>query len=274
MKKIDESAINSQTGMLSPSGVLQFLQDETKDTIEILSDAIIGDSYTYPDASNTALVLQGCNQYTGSSTYNIRQGVIKYNGELFYVPQANFNPTGTQQAVVVLVTSFNNVSASADPVLFTDGTSRNILQTRTMQVVAGSSASTGYICDYTALNYADEAKNYFAGSSGSANISTVSTLGAVTVATKNGLSIITAVVNAYSASGNRLIATIQINGTPLTNSGSVSIDLAGGSARAVITVQTYSALNRGDVVTLVADPSSTSTTIASWSLVVNQQFIR
>jgi hypothetical protein len=273
MKKIDESAINSQTGMLSPSGVLQFLQDESKDAAELLTNAMVGDSYVYPDLANTAVVIQGCNQYTAGGAFNAKEGIIKYNGELFYVPVTHIT-TLVNTPVVVLVTSYNNVAANADPILFTDGTSRNVLQTRTMQIVDGTSGTSGYICDFSALSIIDECKLQYDLSSGSTTINSISSLRQVTSVSKNSQTLITAVVNASSATGNDLNVYIKVNGTIQNNTAYATGHLAASSALQTIYLQTVLSINRGDIIILEVNPNSTSTVIGSSSLAVNQQYIR
>jgi hypothetical protein len=151
MKQIDESAINSQNGMLSPSGVLQFLQTMTKDSVQNL---IIGLSQNISSTASGVFALSGMTNLSGtpSTQWLSNEGVAYYNGELFYVPQSTLT-TLVNIPVVVLATNFNNIAANADPVLFTDGTARNVLQTRTLQIVDGTSATAGYICNASALGF-------------------------------------------------------------------------------------------------------------------------
>jgi hypothetical protein len=219
MKKIDESAINSQTGMLSPSGVLQFLQDMTKDSI---LNSLIGNWKNISTSSGGVIVFNGAANINFSSpttTWRSFEGVALYNGELFYVPAANLG-TFVNTPVVVLVTSFNNIAANADPVLFTDGTSRNVLQTRTMQIVDGTSATSGYICDASALSYStniDPTTASFIQNGSGATITTTSSIigGGGFELSRKGNAKITATMQLHVASGITENAQIKItkNGT-------------------------------------------------------------
>ena len=167
MKKIDESAINSQIGMLSPGGLLQFLQDAIKDnTLNI----ILGLTQNITSSSTGVVyVLNGAVNLSAipSTQWSSDEGVAFYNNELFYI-QLSILTTLVNHAVVVLDTSFNNISANADPVLFTDSVSRNVLQTRTLKIVDGTSATAGYICDASAMSYTTNnlqaVQNYTGGS--------------------------------------------------------------------------------------------------------------
>lgn len=273
MKKIDESAINSQNGMLNPSGVLQFLQDETKDAVELLTNAMVGDTFVYPDTANTALVIQGCNQYTAGGNFNAREGIIKYNGELFYVPVTHIN-TLVNTPVLVLSTAFNNIAANADPVLFTDSISRNVLQTRTMQIVDGTSGTSGYICDFSALTIIDESAIQSALSTSGTTINAITELQRINSKYKNSASLVTAVVTANSSAGNDLNVYLKLNGSILSNTAYTTGHLASGSLNQTISLQTVLSINRFDVVALEVNPNSVSTYIGNSSLVINQQYLR
>jgi hypothetical protein len=271
MKRIDESAINSQVGMLSPSGVLQFLQDAIKDSVEMAASISRGaNGLTYPDTSNTAYVVQGLldvSAYFPPDHFNLA-GIISFNGELFYCPSARFTPAATP--VLVYDTQYNNIAANADPVLFTDGSSRNILQTKRMAVVDGNSGTSGYICDFSAIQIQDEKNSQALTSSSSSTINTINILGYFNSVAKNSYTTILATINGFSASGNRVVGYIKVNGTPLTDSGAISIDFAGGSAHNQVVINTSFPINRGDLIELVADPNGTTTTISSWSLIIIQ----
>ena len=105
MKTLDTSAINSNAFMPIKQGTLDFVANQqVKDLGELilLSQDL---QFIYPDTANTARVLSGC--YNSGSlsvggTFSSSIGVIKLNGELFYVPIANF--TIVNKPVVVIST--------------------------------------------------------------------------------------------------------------------------------------------------------------------------
>jgi hypothetical protein len=137
MKKIDESAINSQTGMLSPSGVLQHLQNSYTDLFGYLGAIIASNS----GINGTGLfIIDGVSPVLAAGTLTFGNGLIYYNGELFYIASGSVVITTTS-----VFTIQNNyfTGANADPVLFTDGTSRNVLQIRTMTIRDSSSIPGG-----------------------------------------------------------------------------------------------------------------------------------
>lgn len=216
MKQIDESAINSQNGMLSPGGVLQFLQTMTKDSI---LNTLIGTWKNIGTSTSGVIVLNGVGNLSAipSTQWVSNEGVALYNGELFYIPASTLT-TLTNHAVVVLSTTFNNIAANADPVLFTDGTSRNVLQTRTLQIVDGTSATAGYICDASALSYStniDPATTSFIQNGSGATITTTSSIIGGVGLSRKGNAKITATMQLHVASGITENAQIKItkNGT-------------------------------------------------------------
>lgn len=137
MKKIDESAINSQTGMLSPSGVLQHLQNAYTDLFGYLGAIIASNS----GINGTGLfIIDGVSPVLASGTLTFNNGLIYYSGELFYIASGSVSISTT--SVFTIQNNFFT-GANADPVLFTDGTSRNVLQIRTMTIRDASSIPGG-----------------------------------------------------------------------------------------------------------------------------------
>jgi hypothetical protein len=101
------------------------------------------------------MALYGCKNTGAGSNYIIGAGAVYYNGEVFDMPSATF--TAAVGAVMVLETTYYTATdgggyAKADPVLFTDGVSRNIFQIRKIKVVDGNSSTAGYIANYSALD--------------------------------------------------------------------------------------------------------------------------
>jgi hypothetical protein len=274
MKKIDETNISGTVGMPIKSGVLSFLQDAIKDSVEMAASISRGaNGLTYPDTSNTAIIVQGLadlSTFYYPDHFNLA-GIISFNGELFFCPSARFTPTATP--VLVYDTQYNNIAADADPVLFTDGNSYNVLQTRRMLVVDGNSGTAGYICDFSAIQVIDERNSQSLTSSSASTINTVNVLGNFNAIAKNSNSTIFATINGFSATGNRVVGYIRVNGNPLTDSGAVSVDFPGGSFHAQVVINTSTPINRGDLIELVVDPNSTTTTISSWSMLLIQSAV-
>jgi hypothetical protein len=77
---------------------------------------------------------------------------VIWNEELFFVPATSF--TLNNVAVAVISTSYV-VGANADPVLMTDGVSRNVHAIRTIEIVDGSNATPNYVADLTDFIYGD-----------------------------------------------------------------------------------------------------------------------
>ena len=258
MKKIDESAISGTVGMPIKSGVLQFLQDETKDAIELLMD-ILFHTNVYPDTANTPYILQGItNRTSGGGVFSSDAGFIKYNGEIFYVPNSSFTPAN--HPVVVLVTTFGNIAANADPVLFTDGTSRNVLQTRTMAVVDGTSSTANYIADLSAINVIGEFNNYSDYSSTTVAYTVSTVFSTITCTTANQFSqiFVTAVFNSIDTTHVHSLQILK-NGTVITTGVGTAYVTCSANGTTMVNAQVVTVINRGDVITCKINPHTGST---------------
>lgn len=136
MRKLDVSAITGSTAMPVKSGTFTHIQNAYQEAIAEGVKAMIGPSYS----QSIAYILSGCvNSGTGSN-YNISAGSVFFNGEVFIVPAAVFSISNPNVAVGVINTSFYT-GQEADPVLFTDGQPRNIMQIRQVLVQSGLSGS-------------------------------------------------------------------------------------------------------------------------------------
>lgn len=164
MKKIDESAINGTVGMPIKSGVLSFLQSMPSDGLEQFMRAIL---FSVNPNGGNSLDLPcyiGAKGYgaDGNPEYYLscfQGGIFSLSDDMYFFWQGNIYTmhglsigSFTNTAVLVLNTVYNNVSADADPVLFTDGFSRNVLQTLEFTVVDGNSGTAGYICDWVQIH--------------------------------------------------------------------------------------------------------------------------
>ena len=257
MKKIDESAINSQIGMFSPGGVLQFLQDAIKDTVEMALDVSIN-PVVYPDTTNTPYILRGVFQTVSGSSYQSTSGFIKYNGELFYVPATSFTFSSTP--VLCLNTQYNNIAANADPVLFTDGTSRNVLQTRTMQIVDGTSATVGYISAIASVPIVNETNTSYDYSNTSTAYLTPTVFSTMFMGTFNAHTqiFVTAV---FDSTDTTHVHSLQIlkNGTVITSGVGTAYVTCSANGATNINAQVITTINRGDKITCKINPFSGST---------------
>lgn len=142
MRKIDTSPISNTAGMPAKAGVLNHLMLAYQETMQALSNSLIGNEY---DPAK-AYILYGCLNSGTSPAYIISAGAVFFNGEVYLVPAISFTISGNV-AIGNIVTSFNS-SAIGDPFQFTDGSSHNVLQIRTIVLSAGATG-TGTIPDFS-----------------------------------------------------------------------------------------------------------------------------
>ena len=134
--------------------VVQPVKAETLNFMQTAASArtnsILSSIYGVPVPSNATLyVLSGCVVITIGSTVNVTNGVVWYNGEVFDVPSATFSaPTNPNIIIFTLVTDYD--TNNADPLTFSDQIQRNVHQIRTLNVTTGTSATTGYVFDFSA----------------------------------------------------------------------------------------------------------------------------
>lgn len=137
MKKVVTSFIVSNVAQPIKKGTLDHLQSSWYECLEALAKTIIGEGY-----STTKLyILYGCVNSTTAPVYTISAGAVFFNGEIYLVDAVTFTATGSDVAVGTIAVTYLT-SASADPVVFTDGTSHNVHQIRKM-VFAAAAAGSG-----------------------------------------------------------------------------------------------------------------------------------
>ncbi len=272
MKKIDESAINGTVGMPIKSGVLQHLQDAVKDTSLLGYIASLGLGLSYTSPSNTyPTILKGVYDTSGGGTFTCSNGILMYQGELFYLPDTTFTITATP--VVCLDIQYNNLSANADPVLFTDGNSRNVLQTRQLSVVDGSSSSSGYICDFSSLIILpyEQGLEYDQANNTTITVTTSSTtIASVQINTHNAVSIIQGFVNVYKTAGSGVTVNIEIkkNGT-LVGFG-VMPSYAQPAAVTTIPFTIINNIDRNDIIELSMYTATGNVLVSAYNLTIMQ----
>lgn len=147
MKKLDLSAVTSSVGMPQKSGVLDHIQSAYQETIAELAKSLIGSAGYDP---TKAYVLSGCVNSGTFPVYTITAGAIFYAGEIYLVDAASFTVSGANVGVASIVTSYFSAS-NADPVVFTDGNSRNVHEIRKIAFAGGLSGSG--IADVSALKF-------------------------------------------------------------------------------------------------------------------------
>lgn len=134
MRKLDVSAISNTNGMPVKGGTLEHLQLAYQEALTALAKNIVGRNV---DVTN-AYILYGLVNSGTSSSMNVSAGAVLFSGEVFLVDA--FTLTVATAAVASLSTSY--YTTNADPVLFTDGVSRNVHQIRKI-VFTDTTAGSG-----------------------------------------------------------------------------------------------------------------------------------
>jgi len=141
MRILDVSAITNTKQFFPKQGTLQFLQDAYKEQLNNLCLALLG-SIAY--SPTTAYVLFGCVNSGSGSNYVINAGAIFYNGEVFSVPAVSLTASGNVPVANITTTQY---TVNADPVTYSDSTTGNIHNIRTITIGLGASGSG--IADYS-----------------------------------------------------------------------------------------------------------------------------
>jgi hypothetical protein len=123
-------------------------------------------SMMFPDVDDLAghvQILYGCKNTGTYPNFVIGEGAAIYQDpnsdeiEFFYIPSATFTLSGGQTAVAVIVTASytgnGTLGDHADPVLMSNLVSQDIHDIRTINFIAGSSSSPGYIKDYSSVSF-------------------------------------------------------------------------------------------------------------------------
>lgn len=272
MKKIDESAISGTVGMPIKSGVLQHLQDATQDAALLSYIAALGLGIGYSNPSNTTpTILKGVYDGSGGGTFSCSDGILMYQGELFYLPATTFAITATP--VVCLDIQYNNLAANADPVLFTDGNSRKVLQTRQLSVVDGSSSTSGYICDFSSLivlPYEQNTDYVYDSTTTVITAATTTTIAQYTSRTGNNKSLISFTANILNGStAQQIIFYIHRNGSSIGTINTIS-ELFDANGLRIISFTIPTLILRNDIIEIKAFAATTSFTIDGVTLQIIQ----
>jgi hypothetical protein len=270
MKKIDENAINGTVGMPIKSGVFSFLQSIAPDGLEQFMRAILFS--VNPNGGNYADLpcYIGAKGYgaDGNPEYYLscfHGGIFDLSDDMYFFWQGNIYTMHalyiggfTNTAVLVLNTVYNNISVDADPVLFTDGISRNVLQTLEFTVVDGNSGTPGYICDWVQIRDSRGYHQNPAISSSGYSITVRTQLSStVTIGAKGVFDIIAQFSYYPLGTTGTGVFEIEQNGSVIKTSYCIEVSGAKNSITSIKEVQ----LNYGDTIKFWYTPSSGNNTL-------------
>ena len=146
MKRIDTSNIvPGVRGLGASKQTLDHLQQAFTEVFVDLFKALMQD----PSA---VTVLHGCYDTDNTSVYDITEGAVFYNGEVFRVPALEASPSGGD----VLVLVEDNSYIESDPAVYSDGNEFNTHQIRALKWELGASGSG--IVDFENLNRLQKTK--------------------------------------------------------------------------------------------------------------------
>jgi hypothetical protein len=152
MKKIITTDISGTVGMPVKSGTLDHLQAAYKESMNGLARSILAASGLPSPTSEVLYILDGVTG-TGTTTFSYTGGWVFYKpptsdiGEIFQVDAGSIVLSSGQIPRFEIVES-NFLATNADPVEFTDGSSKSVHLIRKMRIIAA--ADTG-----SPFNYAD-----------------------------------------------------------------------------------------------------------------------
>jgi len=144
MKKLSVIGITDSAQLKIKTGTLQFLQDANYEAFQAIVIGAIGANYS----ATTAYIIYGVKNSGSGLSYNISAGAIFYGGEIYLVDAVTFTASGSQVAVLSIVTT--QYTANADPVTLTDSSVLNVHNIRKIVISAGTSGST--IADFSAIS--------------------------------------------------------------------------------------------------------------------------
>ena len=145
MKILDVTAVSDAAQIKIKKGTLKFIQDAHIEALRDLITALIGPSYN-PD---TIYVIKGLVNSATHPSYTISPGTIFYQGEIFEVDAFSFSVTGSNVAVLSILTT--QYTTDADPVTFTDLITYNVHNIRKIGISAGAYGST--FANYSEVNF-------------------------------------------------------------------------------------------------------------------------
>lgn len=199
MRKIKTSDITTGVGMPIKSGTLDQLQLAYQEALDALAKYNVGLSAT--DSTNFH-VLYGCVNSGSGTSYVISAGAIYFNGEIYLTSAQSVTTTGSNVVVGTITTTYN--TTNADPVTFTDASSKNVHEIR--KIVWSNAASGSGNVNYSSIRFLTWQSR---GNVGNTGFSIVSGTGTLTS---------TQVVD-YKRLGDMVILSLYFNVTISTYSG-------------------------------------------------------
>lgn len=152
MKNLLTNSISTTVGFPVKSGTLDFLQTASSEMLIAIARSIVGKGYS----ASVPYALYGCNNTGSGSSYVIQEGAILWNGVLYLVSAVSFTLTGGNSVYAIGSTSYVT-SSVADPVIFTDGVSRNVHADTKMSVYQSAlapSPTAGF--SYSSIKYLNQ----------------------------------------------------------------------------------------------------------------------
>jgi hypothetical protein len=146
MKRLNITPISDSAQFKVKKGTLQFLQDASKEALAAIVYALMG-GYD----NQRIYIIYGCVKTGSGPGYQFSAGAVFFQGEIYKVDaESSVVETGGNIAIFVPVTT--QYTTDADPVTFSDSSIQNIHDIRKFKIVAGTSATSGFI------DYFDEAR--------------------------------------------------------------------------------------------------------------------
>lgn len=146
MRKIKTSDITTGVGMPIKSGTLDQLQLAYQEALDALAKYSVGLSAN--DSTNFH-VLYGCVNSGSGTSYVISAGAIYYNGEIYLTDTQSITTTGSNVVVGTITTTYN--TTNADPVTFTDSSSKYVHEIR--KIVWSNAASGSGSVNYSSVRF-------------------------------------------------------------------------------------------------------------------------
>ena len=140
MKRLRTSDISTTVAMPIKAGTLEFIQDANKE----LAINILTSQLGFTPQSGVVYILHGLRNSTIAPIYTVSSGAVLLDGEVYDVDAFSFTTSGANKAYPILETT--QFVVNADPVLFTDGTPRNVHDIRKLKI--NNTATNSGINDY------------------------------------------------------------------------------------------------------------------------------
>lgn len=139
MRKINPAFITSLAKQPFTQGTWVHLQLAYQEAIAAIMQGQIGSAYD----PTIVYIIFGCvatGADPGARTFSA--GAVFFNGEIYLVPATSYTSSGSNVAVGTIVTTpYTGTGGNADPLEFTDLSTHNVHDIRTMNITAASAGS-------------------------------------------------------------------------------------------------------------------------------------